>query len=489
MAVIPPDASPTEPPGTETLRKLRGLLLWSGGPQGRGRRYLVLVGLLLCGLWGVIGTYLMIARPGYTSEMTLSVPGSGAGSAINLERIGQASSAVSSPYAGTGISPTAHYRALLMSDRLLRLAAEQQGLSKAAFGKPRITLIDETPLIVITLSGPSPEEVQARLGALSNVLEHELDRLRQDEATQREAGYRDMLREFQDTLSAVRVRILEHQSRSGVVNVEQFSSAVLAIEDLTREMAVTAADADRAAGEAEALAAQLSMSAGEAARLLGLHSDPVFRAALEGWVTAGSALDEATSKWGPNHPKVRAAQAAAGAALGRMKTRASGITGQRLTTFARLLASENGSQQADLLKNLVEASAAKDGLARKVVRLGEGIDDLRDRVTAQTKDVAVLDDLFRDLQVAEAVFRSALARIDTGKTDIFSSYPLTQVFDPPTLPDRPSSPKTMLVLAGGIVGTVFLLIGFGLLWIRQPFLHALLVRQTSKNGSSPAASS
>jgi len=72
------------------------------------------------------------------------------------------------------------------------------------------------------------------------------------------------------------------------------------------------------------------------------------------------------------------------------------------------------------------------------------------------------------------VFSSALARVDTNKADPFASYPLVQTLEEPSLPRKRASPSTTLALAGAIAASILLVIGFLLLWLRQPIIHKLL---------------
>lgn len=84
-----------------------------------------------------------------------------------------------------------------------------------------------------------------------------------------------------------------------------------------------------------------------------------------------------------------------------------------------------------------------------------------------------LADLQRDHRVAEAVFSSALARLDTNKLDPFASYPLVQTLAAPSLPRAPSSPSLIIALASAIAASIFALIAFALLWLRQPILDQI----------------
>ena len=93
---------------------------------------------------------------------------------------------------------------------------------------------------------------------------------------------------------------------------------------------------------------------------------------------------------------------------------------------------------------------------------------------ALAKDASHLDDLKRDVQVAEAVFSSALARIGTTKSDIFASYPMVQTLEAPEVPDRPSSPSPLLAVGGGMMASLAFTFSLVLIWLRTALLRRLL---------------
>jgi uncharacterized protein involved in exopolysaccharide biosynthesis len=84
-----------------------------------------------------------------------------------------------------------------------------------------------------------------------------------------------------------------------------------------------------------------------------------------------------------------------------------------------------------------------------------------------------LESLRRNEQIAEAVFASTLAKLDLGQADVFAAFPLVQMAVDPSLPERPTTPKKGLLLAGATVGSIFTSVGFWILWIRKPWIHRL----------------
>jgi uncharacterized protein involved in exopolysaccharide biosynthesis len=135
-------------------------------------------------------------------------------------------------------------------------------------------------------------------------------------------------------------------------------------------------------------------------------------------------------------------------------------------------------QLSDGRTNLMQAMTVNDAQAAGA---GASLAEIRADLThAQAKSpeliaqASELADLQRDHRIAEAVFSSALARIDTNKLDPFASYPLVQTLAAPSLPRGPSSPSKAIALAGAFGATLLTLLAFGLLWLRQPILNRIL---------------
>ena len=91
-----------------------------------------------------------------------------------------------------------------------------------------------------------------------------------------------------------------------------------------------------------------------------------------------------------------------------------------------------------------------------------------------TTDASKLEDLKRKHQVATAVFTTALAKVDIGKSDHFSSYPLVQLLAEPSVPEKPETLDRKLALLGGVAGSLLSLFGIILLWVRKPYLQRQL---------------
>ena len=135
-------------------------------------------------------------------------------------------------------------------------------------------------------------------------------------------------------------------------------------------------------------------------------------------------------------------------------------------------------QVADSRSNLMQAMSNADAQAAGSQAALAEMNGYLTRAQAAAPEwiklASQLSDLQRDQRVTEAVFSSALARLDTNKQDPFASYPLVQVLASPSLPKAPSSPSVLIALVGAVAASLLALIGFGLLWMRQPILNRML---------------
>jgi len=113
-------------------------------------------------IWGIAISYILLAQPTYTSKWTLILPGKGAGSNINLNDIGQASTMAASPYSNSVTNPKSNYKEFIKSDLVIRMAANKQGLTPRELGAPRVKLVDQTSLIYLSITGNSPEQAQSK---------------------------------------------------------------------------------------------------------------------------------------------------------------------------------------------------------------------------------------------------------------------------------------------------------------------------------------
>ena len=463
----------------EAAPERRLLRLWktvrNGLPSvGRYKRYALSMLPVLGLIWASTGAYLLLVPKSYTSEFTLILPGSGMGSSLNVESIGQAQSTANSAFSSPTLSPTENYKQLLSADVTLRAAATIAHEDGDTFPSPTIKLVDQTNLIEVSISARSPQQAQRRAEALQSAFLAQLDSLRTDEAAMREVSDARHLEELGDKVREAQRRLIAFQAQHGLATLEQFNNRIAAVDALRDRERDMRAQARQLSGTAGRLAGTLGNSPRGANVAMRLRGDPVFQQLAERYAASNAEASEMAGTLGPQHSAMAQADSE------RTELRAALVRrGRELTGLSEAaILSQVDMQLADGRSNLMQAMSLNDAQAAGA---GAALASIRgDLAQAQAQSpeliaqASELADLLRDHRVAEAVFSSALARLDTNKLDPFASYPLVQTLAAPSLPTGPTSPSLVIALAGAIAATLLTLVSFGLLWLRQPILDKLL---------------
>jgi len=443
-------------------------------PKGRYSRYTGVITLAILIIWSPVVMYSLTAPASYTSGFTLILPGAGVGTSINLNDLGQATTATTSPYSSSTLSPTQKYKRLLMAERTQEIAANSLNIPLDEFSKPKITLIDQTELIIVELDGSTGANAQAMADALHTAFNNELERLRADETAEREKAQRVIIDQLQAKVTLARGQMLDFQADSGLLSEDQFSTRVTSLENMKIERLELSTKYARLEGELETLSDALGINVREATRAFILKSDSLFQDLLSRLSKVSGEMQELDMRFGSRHPTLVSVKSDYSGVLKAVEERGqilTGLSGARLMSLTDLTVSEH---RANLFTQLIATEAERAGLAEQAKQLTRQITAQEKTISELAGDAAKLDTLGRDLQVAEAVFSSALARLDTNKSDIFASYPLAQTLEAAKVPENASGPKRLFAVAGGIAATFFFFIGLGLAWLRQPILAKLL---------------
>lgn len=444
-------------------------------PARRRMLYAAIALAMVLVIWIPTGLALLLKPATYTSSWSLILPGSGAGHAVSLDSVGQASATVSSPYTSHSVDPKVNYKAIAESEPVLSAAATAIGMHVEEFGKPRIKLADQTALMNFRVTGTTPDEALAKSEALYNALQAELERLRSDELTHRETGIRNMLTGFSEKLREAQQRILDYQAGARIVSLEQFNELTLGLERLRGQVRELKAERAGVQGKLESLQDTLQTDAHTAASLLDLQQDALFLQLAEDWAAASVQLTRNRARWGSNHEQVIGAGEDERELRNALRQRARALApGIRLDSTRQLA---RGPSDPDLYIPYIELHAEQHGLDGRISSLEHSIAEQQQLLEQSTTDASNLEDLKRRHQVATAVFTTALAKVDIGKSDRFSSYPLVQLLARPTRPDSADTLGRNLALLGATTGSMFSVFGLYLLWIRKPYFQRLL-----KNG-------
>jgi hypothetical protein len=441
--------------------------------RGRKRLYAAAVTVSLALVWGPVTAFIVFMPSAYVSEWSLLLPVTGAGHAVQLDSVGQASAQSLSPYANSVIDPRVNYKLIAASRPVLTAAAAKLGMRVDEFGKPRINLVEQTALMVFRIRGTSADQARAKAGVLQDAFAAELERLRADELERRELTAAEALSGFSAKLTATQRKIVVFQADARITSLEQFRELTLGIERSREQRQALLARREGLAARIQALEQALGIPPGHAGSVLALQNDAVFQQLVDAGATAAARLSEYQGRWGDQHFKVMAARENDAALHRALLARAAAIAPSGIEA-ALLLRLANGGLTRKLIQELVELRGELFGIDAEFASLEEQIAAHAARIEAGAEDAVALEDLQRKQQVAMAVFTTALAKLDLGKTDMFGSYPMLQTLLAPTLPEKPDTLGLKLALLGGVVGSLLVVAALVLLWIRKPCLQRIL---------------
>lgn len=441
---------------------------------GRYRRYLIFMLPSFLLIWLATGAWLAFAPTTYHSRFTLILPGSGSGGSLNVESIGQAESAASSAFSSTTLSPTENYKRLLMADVTMRTAAKYALENASSFPDPAIKLVDQTNLIGVEIVGSSPLQAQRRARSLHRAFLEQLDRLRADEASKREESDIKHLQTLEAKVRETQGKLLEFQASNGLVSLEQFNNRISSIDALKdREREARTAYRQRSAQSAR-YGSALGTAVSGANLSLRLRSDPVFQKLVERYAALDADAEQKSATLGEAHGDLAQAQSERETLRTALSDRGHDLTGMNPAALLKMVDLSVSDGRSNLFEGLIASDAERAGARAGLAEIRGDLARQQNKSADWVEQASVLADLTRDHRVAEAVFSTALARIDTNKQDPFASYPLVQSLEEPSLPRKPSGPSLMIAVGGAAVASILLLIGFMLTWFRQPILDKLL---------------
>lgn len=422
-------------------------------------------------IWGTSILYLALAKPVYTSSFALVLPGSANAVNLSLPEIGQATASNESLGLAT-FDPRANYEYIFVSDQVLARAAKIASIPKADFAKPRIKNIDNTTLMQIDATGPSPLDARKRAYALHDAMVERLNELRVSEIEQRQGPAQKILLETQQKLETAQKQVSAYKRQSGLTSTEQVEILSANIEQLRKQRAELAAQQSQAESRLQKLSRSLGLSPSEATDAFKLQVDQIFQQNVKDYSEATSILKVQLSKFGRNNPRILKEIKRQEAARQAMNQRAKELLGRppSAQTLSRLALTGASSGRDSLFQNLVNYQSDASGAASQVGKLDQQISSLEGRLRLMSQRQSSLENLKRNEQIAEAVFASTLAKLDLGQANIFAAFPLIQIAVEPSLPEKATSPKRTLVLAGSAFGSILTTVGLWILWIRKPWI-------------------
>ncbi|RBP51419.1 hypothetical protein [Arenicella xantha] len=410
----------------------------------------------------MLALYLSLAAPSYKTSWVMLLPGTERGSTINLDNLGEARSSGANAYGSVSISPKNTYKEIALSDAVIKQAATEYGVEAYAFSKPRITLIDQTPAMQFTLKGESKEELAYRAKLYNRIFHSVLDQLRDNEIERGYEGVEDNLADAKARLSKARLDIVQFQSNTSLISEDQLKRWVSDAEELRSKGTTTSIELASAEASLKSRLQQLGITQKQAEALLITQSNPELATTLDSLSVKLAEQSSLHTTYGAANPLRTAIDREVSGLAKRVRTLLSDVPNLNRLNNKQLyaLASPSNAKNIQITNNLITELAS---LKAQSASIADNFERYLARVSDHAEDAATLADLQRSHQIAEAIFSSALAKLDTNRLDIYATYPLTQLLTEPGSTLKRDRLQSKLMIVAGIL--IFGLLSMALLLI------------------------
>lgn len=443
----------------------------SATDRGRGLRYLAIAAALNAAVWG-LAFYLLQDSPRlYTSrysiawsDQTSRTKGMPPDAIVRGDR--------SEAAIDQRESAEASYKLIATTDEVRRAAANKLGMRTLQFGTPWVEDVRGTGLINFGIAGSTPEEAQKKAQALYEAFQERLAQLRLQQSAELDTGFDSSLGVVRKKLETAQLRLSDYKIRSGLASKEQIDQLASNIEALRRLRIEAIAQQRDATARSQQLSGSFKMSAQLATEAFALRADALFQTYLREYSEATTQLAAVSSQFGSKHPVVVQATTRQATAESTLQSRGQLLLGHPtdLATIARLNMGSNDqdtSPREALFKDIVTHQVEQRGLTARVQELDRQLEQLEQRLSVLSQRSSTLEALDRDVQIAQAVFSSTLAGLQVDKSDIFGSYPLTQIVAEPSLPTTATIPRRQPLFLAATLVSLLITTGLLIAWLRQ----------------------
>ncbi len=437
----------------------------------------LLVGTLCYALLCVMIIFYLQKDPVYSSNMALVLPGSGLSSSFKIDDVGTANTQTKSPFAGASFNPRVNYKEMLKSREVVSNAASKVFMEIEKFGLPKIKLTQQTSIIEVDVDASSGELAKEKAWALYHSLQDHLDVLRADEALRRDESIKSVLDQYRSRLNQTRNALVEFQERSLLVDQQQVSQYMSLLNETQSKILFAKAELKRKQDFVNQLSFDLGVSPSLAGKAFALQTDTQFRGHLKELDESAKEYSEFRSMWGQNHPKVKASEKRLAFAQKVAFKRSAAVLGDVIAEELHVINLSESSDRARLFGDLMDSYAQLQGKEAEVKELEFAQQKVDDRLRVYARESKELERLQREYDLAEAVFTSAAARLEAGKSDVFASYPVVQLLTAPNTPIKQKSPSMKIAVLGGVAGFLFITTALLIVWQRSFLIRTLLAQK------------
>lgn len=436
-------------------------------------RYGVLLVMGFTVIWIPALTYVLKSEDVYKSKWSIIIPGSGLGSSLNIDSIGQTTTSVASPYASSSVDPKVNYKAIILSSTVLGAAAKSVDMTTKDYGKPLVKLIDQTAIMQIIIEDNTADRSHNKSIALFRSMEIELDRLRKNERSMIEFSNTGQLDIFKEQVEESQRRLLDYQTSSLIASSNKLELSLSSIDRLNNRRSELELEIASKTARKEAIKQFTGLTDEESTHVVKMQQDIVLQELQESYSILYSEYLDRSSTLGARNPKVASIASKLKALTNAVGIRSALILGDVDKEFVKKYSSVQSSGNGNFYLDQITLNAELAADENELLTLKTLSEDLETGLKYTTRSTAMLDELTRAYKVAETIYLSTLAKQDLGKSDVFASYPMIQLLVPPRKPFEPEKLHRIFAIVGALMGSSFILLALVILWKREALLRKL----------------
>ncbi|MBD2776047.1 GumC family protein [Iningainema tapete] len=381
----------------------------------------------------------------------------------------------SDPGFSAQVNPLKIQASILTSDALIEQVLASD-LEKSQFkgiasykGLFKVSPQEQSTIISVSVSGSSPEIARSRALTLTSAYQKRLNELRQANSEARLQFSQKELRLAKERLTEAQTRLAGFRQSTGLANVEEQTKGIVStINTLTTARATALAQAAASQNRAQIISQRLNLMPTQAVQSLSLGENQDYQFVRNKLAEVEAALVQKRATLTENHPQVQSliTQSQQLQSLLQEYINSAG-NGNRIDTTV----TTDAQGRSTLIQQLILADSEATAQKQQAEKLDNQILQLNATLKSLPASQQKLTDLQRQVDVAEGVYKGLVAQVQQNNIDAFNAYPNVQVFDPPRVEPKPTSPKMSLALINAvlasIIGSIALLL---LLEKRNPLL-------------------
>ncbi|MEC4983868.1 MAG: GNVR domain-containing protein [Oscillatoria sp. PMC 1068.18] len=328
---------------------------------------------------------------------------------------------------------------------------------------------EQSTIIWFSVTAPTPEIAKERSLILIDEYQKRLNQLRKADSSARTQFSQKELNQAQQRLQQAQNDLAEFQKASGLVSSEAQTSEIVGnISQLATAKSQAEAQAEASQSKVQALSSRLEMMPQQAVRSLGLSENPDYLAVRNQLTQLDSQLAETRVIFTDASPVVQTLLEKREALREQLQK----YVAQAATeTNIDPSVSSGAEGRAALIQELILAESEAEAERQRAKELETKIASLNQDLKAIPEGQARLQELRRQYEVAEGIYKGLVAQVQQVNLDAFDAYPNVQVLDPPTVDPYPDGPKVKLAaiaaFMASLVGSIALAL---LLEGRNPLL-------------------